>query len=77
MKTLISFFVLLAILLFTGWFMFLRGTGGLTRLVSVTGIYAVCQPRGYDVVCFGDTAGHDGGVFCMKLSDASKTGACK
>ena len=71
-------FIITVILMATaGWFIFLRGSGGLTRMVSITGIYAICQPKGYDVVCFGDTAGSDGGVFCMKLSDASKNGMCK
>lgn len=78
MKTAITLIIALVLIaLFAGWFLFLRGSGGLTRMVSITGIYAVCQPRGYDVVCFGDTAGHDGGVFCMPLAQASKDGRCK
>lgn len=62
-------------LAFTAWFIFLRGNGGLTRMMSITGIYAVCKPHGYDVVCFGDTAGNDGGVSCLPLSALG--GACK
>jgi hypothetical protein len=48
-----------------------------TRFGGITGIYAVCKPKGYDVVCFGDTGGSDGGIFCMKLSDAAKDSSCK
>ncbi len=57
------------------WFFFLRGEGGLTRMTSFTGIYAICKPKGYDVVCFGDTAGKDGGVACVPLKDAG--GVCR
>ena len=61
---------------FLGWFTFLRGNGGLTKMVSVTGIYAVCKPKDYDVVCFNQ-AGSDYAPFCMKLSDATSDGKCK
>lgn len=57
------------------WFVFLRGEGGLTRMTSFTGIYAICKPKGYDVVCFGDTAGKDGGVDCVPLAQAG--GVCR
>ena len=65
-----------AVALFAGWFTFLRGNGGLTRMVSVTGIYAVCKPKDYDVVCFNQ-AGSDTAPYCMRLSDATSDGKCK
>lgn len=69
MKSFFKWLILFVIFtVITVWFAFLRGSGGMTRMTSVFGIYAVCQPRGYDVVCFGDTAGHDGGVSCVPLS---------
>lgn len=76
MRLLISISLCMVVFtIFIGWFIFLRGSGGLTRMTSIVGIYAVCQPRGYDVVCFGDTTGHDGGVSCLPLSQAG--GKCK
>jgi len=28
------------------------GAGGFKRMVTITGVYAVCKPSGYDAVCF-------------------------
>jgi len=44
------------------------GPGAFERNTTLGGIYAVCKPRGYDVVCFGDKSGSDGGVSCVPLS---------
>ena len=47
------------------------GSGGFKRITTLTGIYAVCKPHGYDVVCFGDTAGP--GLSCVPLEQAGGT----
>jgi len=44
------------------------GDGALKRQFTVAGIYSVCKPDGYPVVCFADSDGKDGGLFCMPLS---------
>ena len=44
------------------------GDGALKRHMTVSGIYSVCKPGGYPVVCFADADGKDGGLFCMPLS---------
>jgi len=51
------------------------GAGGFKRLITITGIYSVCKPDGYDVVCFLDADGKEGGMFCMPLSSVG--GVCK
>lgn len=51
------------------------GPGALERKFTLGGIYATCKPHGYDVVCFGDKAGTDGGVSCVPLSLAG--GECR
>lgn len=53
------------------------GAGAFKRMVTVSGIYSVCRPDKYDVVCFLDADGGNGGVFCMPLSVASTNGECK
>lgn len=50
------------------------GAGGFRRMVNVSGIYSVLRPDGYDVVCFVDSDGLDGGLFCVPCSQA-KCGA--
>ncbi len=45
------------------------GDGALKRQFTVAGIYSVCKPDGYPVVCFADSDGKDGGLFCMPLSE--------
>ncbi len=44
------------------------GAGALKRHVTLSGIYATCKPEGYDVVCFSDADGKDGGTNCIPLS---------
>ncbi|WP_435018537.1 hypothetical protein TA3x_000514 [Tundrisphaera sp. TA3] len=44
------------------------GDGGFRRMVTITGVYSICRPDGYDAVCFVDADGKDGGLFCMPLS---------
>lgn len=44
------------------------GTGAFRRAVTLSWIYSICRPDGYDVVCFLDADGHDGGMFCLPLS---------
>lgn len=51
------------------------GSGGFKRMVTVSGIYAVCKPGGYEVVCFVDSASKDGGLSCLPLSEAG--GKCR
>lgn len=46
------------------------GSGGLKRLTTLAGIYAVCRPDGYPVVCFADKGSKEGGIFCMPLTMA-------
>lgn len=53
----------------------LLGPGAISRNITIGGLYAVCRPDGYDVVCFGDKAGKDGGVSCVPLQLAG--GKCK
>lgn len=51
------------------------GDGALKRQFTMKGIYSVCKPDGYDVVCFADADGKEGGLFCMPLSQVG--GKCK
>jgi len=46
------------------------GDGALKRHFTLSGIYSICKPDGYPVVCFADADGKDGGIFCMPLADA-------
>jgi hypothetical protein len=55
--------------------MIMTGEGGFKRMVTITGVYSVCKPDGYDVVCFLDADGNEGGMFCMPLADVG--GQCK
>ena len=52
------------------WATFLRGDGGLTRLTSLSGVYAICHPKEYPSICYG-IAGTDA------LSCHPYDGACK
>lgn len=45
------------------------GDGALKRQFTMAGIYSICKPDGYPVVCFADADGKDGGLFCMPLSE--------
>lgn len=51
------------------------GDGALKRHLTLSGIYSVCRPDGYPVVCFMDADGKNGGLFCMPLSEVG--GTCK
>ncbi len=53
----------------------MMGAGGFKRMVTLTGVYSICKPDKYDVVCFLDADGKEGGLFCMPLSLAG--GECK
>lgn len=48
----------------------MSGSGGWKRKITLSGIYAVCKPEGYPVVCFLDADGKDGGAFCMPINEA-------
>lgn len=48
----------------------LSGDGALKRHVTFSGIYPVCRPSGYDVVCFMDADSKNGGASCVPLSQA-------
>lgn len=57
-------FGLVAIVLLAGC-----GDGALKRQFTMKGIYSVCKPDDYPVVCFADADGKEGGLFCMPLSE--------
>lgn len=61
---LIAAAALAAILALTGC-----GDGALKRQFTVAGIYSICKPDGYPVVCFADADGKEGGLFCIPLSE--------
>lgn len=46
----------------------MMGAGGFKRMVTVTGVYAVYKPGGYDAVCFLDADSKQGGLSCLPLS---------
>lgn len=48
------------------------GAGGFKRMVTLTGIYAVCKPQGYDAICFLDADSKEGGLSCIAY-----TGECR
>lgn len=45
------------------------GDGAFKRQFTLKGIYSICKPDGYPVVCFADADGKDGGLYCMPLSE--------
>jgi len=49
---------------------FFFGAGAFERHFKVSGIYGVCKPNGYDVVCFLDSDAKDGGLSCVPLAQA-------
>lgn len=51
------------------------GTGAFKRHFTLSGIYSICKPDGYDVVCFLDADGKEGGMFCTPLSQLG--GICR
>ena len=51
------------------------GAGAFKRKITMSGIYSVCKPEGYDVVCFLDADGKEGGMYCLPLNQVG--GKCK
>jgi hypothetical protein len=51
------------------------GAGSFKRMVTVSGVYSICKPDDYEVVCFLDADASEGGVFCLPLSQVG--GECK
>ena len=58
-------FALVAIFLLAGC-----GDGAFKRQFTMKGLYSICKPDGYPVVCFADADSKDGGLFCLPLSEA-------
>jgi hypothetical protein len=52
------------------------GDGSFKRMVTISGVYSVCKPDGFEVVCFLDADGKEGGMSCLPLSQVGG-GACK
>ena len=50
----------------------LMGNGGWKRKVTLSGVYSVCKPDNYDVVCFLDADSKDGGLSCLPLSQIKR-----
>lgn len=44
------------------------GAGGFARQLTISGIYPIVRPNGYDVICFADADSSDGGIACMPCS---------
>lgn len=65
----------LALLVLCALYFTVMGSGALKRHITLSGVYSVCKPDGYDVVCFLDADGKDGGMFCMPLAQVG--GKCK
>lgn len=66
---LIIFFIVIAFAAFGLTIAYaVSGAGGFKRMVTLTGVYAVCRPQGYDVVCFLDADSKSGGLNCVPLS---------
>ena len=61
-----------AIVMIAGAMFFMSGAGSLQRSLTIGGLYTVCKPKGYDIVCIGDKSG---GLFCLPLKDAG--GSCR
>lgn len=75
MKTPIIIIAVLAVLGLV-WLAFtIMGEGALKRHMTLSGVYSICKPDGYEVVCFLDADGKDGGMFCLPLSQVG--GKCK
>ena len=63
-------------LLGVGWVaLSVSGEGSFKRMMTISGIYTICKPDGYDVVCFLDADGKEGGVYCLPLAQAG--GKCR
>lgn len=53
----------------------MTGAGGFKRMVTITGVYSVCRPDKYDVVCFLDADSKQGAMSCIPLANIG--GECK
>lgn len=51
------------------------GPGAFRRHFTLSGLYSVCKPNGYDAVCFADSDSKEGGLSCLPLSSAG--GKCQ
>lgn len=62
--------VILSIVIFTIIFALwgMMGAGGFKRMVTLTGVYAVCKPGGYGAVCFLDADSKQGGLSCIPFN---------
>jgi len=60
----ISIAVILAVII--PLLMVFSGEGGLARMTTISGIYAVDKPEGYPVVCFVDKSA--GAMSCVPMS---------
>lgn len=64
--------VMVVIALIATWAVIsLTGSGGFERHMTLSGIYAVLRPEGFDVVCFADADSKDGGLACIPCSLAN------
>lgn len=65
------------VLLLVGlWFLAspFMGAGAFKRMTTIGGVYSVCRPDNYPVVCFLDSDSDAGGLFCMPTA---VVGECK
>jgi hypothetical protein len=69
---LIKFAIGTTIALFLFWVLItFTGDGAYKRAVTLSGVYTILRPDGFDVVCFADSDGKDGGLFCIPCESAS------
>ncbi|MFA7278723.1 MAG: hypothetical protein WC100_01350 [Sterolibacterium sp.] len=57
-------------------FLFITGEGSFKRMVTISGVYPVVKPGGYDVVCFLDADSKQGGLSCLPLAAVVKPEGC-
>lgn len=60
--------VIIILLLLVMGFYYMTGPGWLARNMTISGVYTVLRPDGYDVACFGDSGHRDGGLNCVPCS---------
>lgn len=70
MRTTLFFLTVVTAAVIAGGLILFSGAGSFKRMVTFSGVYSICKPDGYDVVCFLDADGAEGGVFCLPLSQA-------
>ena len=61
---------LVALLVIFGFLSLFSGDGGLKRLTTISGVYTVEKPDGYNVVCFMEKGGN--GMQCLPLTQVRK-----